>query len=148
VPTDLQAQRLRLNALLSGLDLPVTRTLRVVVKASRQEIDMTATAPTIITRYLHAADARDSRGLAACFTEDGTVLDEGTTYTGRKEITGWRDDLLGKYTFTTTVTGSEPTGIDEYRVTVHVVGDFPGGEANLTYRFTLRGQLIADLRIV
>jgi ketosteroid isomerase-like protein len=109
---------------------------------------MTGTAPEVVTRYLHAADTKDAKGCAECFTDNGTVLDEGVTYRGREEIQGWRETTLGKWTYTTEVTGSEPVTGDEYRVTVHVAGDFPGGQADLTYHFTLRNDLIADLRIV
>jgi len=103
--------------------------------------------PEIITRYLEAADAKDPQAVAACFTPDGTVVDEGETYTGRAEIAAWRTALLGKYTFTSSLTGSESVSDEEYRVHVHVVGDFPGGVADLTYRFTVRDELISALLI-
>lgn len=108
----------------------------------------TQTAPEIVTRYLRAADAQDAQGCAACFTDDGTVLDEGVTYTGREEIARWRELTLAKYTYTATVTGSEPLPGGDHRVAVHVEGDFPGGQADLVYGFTLRDGLIAALRIV
>jgi hypothetical protein len=50
--------------------------------------------------------------------------------------------------FTTTVTGSEPDGDARHIVRTHVEGNFPGGVADLTYRFTLTGDQIADLTIV
>ncbi len=109
---------------------------------------MDNTTPEIVTRYLAAADAQDAKALAACFAPDGTALDEGVTYTGRDEIIGWREKLAGSWTYTTTVTGSAPVSDDEYRVSVHLVGDFPGGEADLNYSFTLRDGLITALRIV
>lgn len=90
---------------------------------------MTDTAPAIVTRYLGAADAGDIPALAECFTADGTVLDEGRTYRGHAEIVGWREALAGKWTYTSTVTGSDPISADEYLVSVHVAGDFPGGDA-------------------
>jgi hypothetical protein len=104
-------------------------------------------APAVITRYLVAAPAGDFVALADCFTADGTVTDEGHTYRGRTEIIGWRESLASQWTFTTTVTSSEPISDDEYRVTVHVVGDFPGGVVDLTYQFVLHDDLIADLTI-
>jgi ketosteroid isomerase-like protein len=113
-----------------------------------EEITMTTTQPAVIARYLAAAEAQDPQACAECFTEDGTVLDEGRTYRGRAEIAGWRRDLVGRFTYTTTITGSEPAGPDGYRVTVTLEGDFPGGIAHLTYVFALRGDLVADLRIV
>jgi hypothetical protein len=103
--------------------------------------------PEIITRYLAAADAKDSAALAACFTIEGSVVDEGQTYVGRGAIKGWRDALAGRFTYTTTVTGSEPVGEDTYRVSARIEGDFPGAVADLTYSFTLRDGLIAALHI-
>jgi hypothetical protein len=107
------------------------------------------TTPPPVTRYLRAADSQDPRACADCFTPDGTVLDEGRTYRGRAEIAGWRAALAGRWTYTSTVTGVEEPGPDgEYRLTVHLSGDFPGGEADLRFGFTLRDDLIAALRIV
>jgi ketosteroid isomerase-like protein len=107
-----------------------------------------STIPPVITTYLNAADDGDFDALVGCFTQDGTVLDEGRTYRGRDEIRGWRESLGSKWEFTTTVTGSEPDGSAGYIVRMHVEGNFPGGVADLTYRFTLAGGLIADLSIV
>jgi hypothetical protein len=104
--------------------------------------------PEIIVRYLKAADDKDARAAAECFAVDGTVLDEGVTHTGRAEIVSWREDVAGRWTYTTTVTGSEPVSAAEYRVTTHVAGDFPGGQADLTYTFTVHDGLITALRIV
>jgi hypothetical protein len=104
-------------------------------------------APAVVTRYLAAAPAGDFEALADCFTTDGAATDEGHTYRGRAEIIGWRESLASQFTYTSTVTGSEPIGEGEYRVTAHLVGDFPGGVADLTYRFVLKGGLIADLTI-
>jgi len=106
------------------------------------------TAPPAVTRYLAASGAGDAAAIADCFTPDGTVLDEGATHRGRAEIRAWREAVARQYTFTSTVTGSEPVDVDHHRVTVRVEGDFPGGVADLTYRFGLRDGLIADLAIV
>lgn len=108
---------------------------------------MTDNAPDVVARYLAAADAKDPKAVAACFADDGTVVDEGVTYTGRGEIEAWREQTLSKWTYTTTVTGSEPVSADRYRVRVHLSGDFPGGEADLTYDFMIAGGLIKGLRI-
>ena len=104
--------------------------------------------PGVITRYLRAADERDYRACADCFTEDATVLDEGKTYQGREQIYHWRSDGVSQWTYTTTVTGSAMLSPEQYRVQADVDGDFPGGHAALTWTFTLRGGLIADLRII
>jgi ketosteroid isomerase-like protein len=108
---------------------------------------MSENMPAVIDRYLAAAEAGDTETLASCFTEDGTVLDEGTTYRGRPEIIRWRDETLSKWTYTTTLLGSEPVGDSAYRVTVRVEGNFPGGTADLGFDFVLADGLIRDLRI-
>jgi uncharacterized protein (TIGR02246 family) len=107
---------------------------------------MSAT-PEVITRYLRAADEQDFAALAECFTTDGVAIDEGQTYVGRDAIRGWRESVISKYTYTTTITGTERVGDDRFNVDVHLVGDFPGGEAGLTEAFTLREGLIAHLAI-
>jgi hypothetical protein len=109
---------------------------------------MSQEVPTVISRYLASAGAGDFTALADCFTPTGKVVDEGHAYQGRDEIIGWRQSLAGKWTFTTTITGSEPVNDSEYRVNAHVEGNFPGGVADLTYRFTLQDDLISDLSIL
>jgi uncharacterized protein (TIGR02246 family) len=103
--------------------------------------------PEVITRYLKAADEKNSEALVACFTEDGSAVDEGNTYVGRDAIRDWRTDTVSKWTYTTIVTGTEQLAGDRYNVAIHLEGDFPGGEADLTQTFTLSDGLIAHLTI-
>jgi uncharacterized protein (TIGR02246 family) len=107
---------------------------------------MSAT-PEVITRYLRAADEQDFATLAECFTPDGVAIDEGQSYVGRDAIRGWRESVISRYTYTTTVTATERVGDDRFDVDVHLVGDFPGGQASLTEAFTVRDGLIAHLAI-
>jgi uncharacterized protein (TIGR02246 family) len=109
---------------------------------------MTMPTPSLVNHYLAAANRGDFSALADCFTPDGTVLDEGHTYRGREAIIGWREAIAGKWTYTSTVTSSQPINAQEFRVTVRVEGDFPGAVADLTYKFSIRDGLIADLSIV
>ncbi|MDX6228782.1 MAG: hypothetical protein QOI76_2172 [Frankiales bacterium] len=106
-----------------------------------------STTPEVNSRYLKAADARDTRALVACFTHDGTVLDEGHTYRGHDQISAWRNGQAAKYRYTTQVTGSQPVSVDVFRVNARIEGDFPGGVVDLTFDFTLADGLIADLSI-
>jgi uncharacterized protein (TIGR02246 family) len=101
----------------------------------------------IITAYLRAADAQDGEAMADCFTADGYVVDEGNMYRGRDEIVGWRKLTASKWTYTSTVTGGERISDREHLVFVHVEGDFPGGTADLTYRFIIDTDKIAALTI-
>jgi hypothetical protein len=103
--------------------------------------------PEIIERYLELSTGSDAGAMAACFTDDAEVTDEGATHRGREEIRVWREKLAATFTYTITVVGAEPDGSDGYRVPAVIEGDFPGGRAELTYRFRLRDGLIAALTI-
>jgi SnoaL-like domain len=118
------------------------------VAAPRRASDLAPDPPANgVTTYLKAADEDDLDALAACFTDDGTVLDEGRTYRGREQIRARRESLSSQWEFTRTITGSESQA-GGYLVRTHVEGSFPGGVADLSFRFTLAGDLIRDLTIL
>ena len=96
--------------------------------------------PTPVTRYLDQP-AIDQ------FTDDAVVTDEGRTHVGRDAVAAWLSRSASEYTFTTTFTGATRDDDDHVAVTQHLEGDFPGGVVDLTYRFTLRGDLITGLHI-
>jgi hypothetical protein len=103
--------------------------------------------PETIVRYFNAADSADFQTLAECFTPTGTVVDEDITYQGRDEIVGWRESTATKWEYTSEVTGSERADDGAYLATVHVEGNFPGGVADLHYRFELVADKISSLTI-
>jgi hypothetical protein len=88
----------------------------------------------------------DGAALAELFTEDAVVVDDGTTWTGRDGVRAWKSRTSSEFTYATTVTGCRTDGATTV-VTGHVVGDFPGGEVELTYTFELAGDLIRRLEI-
>jgi uncharacterized protein (TIGR02246 family) len=118
------------------------------VTANIERVDMIETVPDVISRYLRAADEKDPEGLAACFTADGTVVDEGIVYRGHDEIVSWRESTLGKWEYMSTVTRTESVSAQEQLAFVHVEGNFPSGQADLTYRFRLEDGMVAALSIV
>jgi ketosteroid isomerase-like protein len=105
------------------------------------------TAPTTIARFMDAAARRDYDALAACFAEDATVFDEERTHRGRKEIRQWQEYTRARWAYTVTIIGGEPAGENEYLLAVRLQGNFPGGEADLNYRFTMRDSLISGLEV-
>lgn len=105
------------------------------------------TAPAAIVPFMDAAARRDYDALAACFTEDATVCDEGQTHSGRSEIRRWQEDTRAKWSYTVTIVGGQPGGENEYLVAVRLVGNFPGGRADLNYRFSMRDGLIGRLEV-
>jgi hypothetical protein len=108
---------------------------------------MNTELPEAVTRYLSAHQARDTDTAIAAFHPDGTVTDDGSTYTGAASIKEWLGRSASEYTFTTTFLSGERLDEARFLVTNRLEGDFPGGLVDLRYRFTLRDGLIEDLTI-
>lgn len=101
--------------------------------------------PPPIAAYL-LADRSSPEAVAACFTPDAVVQDEGHTYRGQDEIRGWRADVATKYVYT-----CEPLTIEQQAdttvVTCRLEGNFPGSPTNLRFGFQLAGDKVASLKI-
>lgn len=106
-----------------------------------------AELPTTVRAYLAAHDARDVDAVLACCTGDAVVVDEGRTYRGKREIAGWLGRAASEYTYTSALTGAARIDGQRWIATNHLEGDFPGGVIDLGFRFTLRGDRIAELVI-
>ena len=102
--------------------------------------------PNTVRTFMTALDAREVDQTLATLSADAVVADEGHDYTGHDEIGAWVAKAAAEYTYTTAFTGAITTdaGVD---VGQHLEGDFPGGVADLHYRFTLDGALISRLVI-
>jgi hypothetical protein len=103
--------------------------------------------PAVIRTYLTAHQSRDTDTAIATFTADADVTDEGRTHHGHEEIRTWLDSAASEYTYTTEFTGATRTGQARFDVTQHLEGNFPGGQADLHFRFTLDGPSICRLVI-
>ena len=114
--------------------------------------EATGPLPPVISDYLAASDRSDAEAVAGCFTEDGIVLDEDREWKGAAAILQWRDRVATAYEYTVQMTGAralgEVDGVERHDVYVHLEGNFPGGEVDLTDRFALRDGRIANLEIV
>ena len=106
-----------------------------------------AELPATISDYLRAHVARDVETALAAFAEDAVVTDEGNTYRGTEEIRGWLRNGGAEFTYTTELIAAERVDAERWVATNHLEGDFPGGVADLNYRFTLRGDQIVALAI-
>ncbi|WP_159944894.1 MULTISPECIES: nuclear transport factor 2 family protein [unclassified Nocardiopsis] len=103
--------------------------------------------PATVSAYLESRSAADSASGSEPFTADATVVDDGHTHVGTDAVTAWMGKAVDQYTYTTTPISAEKTGEDRYTVAQHLEGDFPGGEVDLYFRFTLRDGLIQHLVI-
>jgi ketosteroid isomerase-like protein len=102
--------------------------------------------PATITNYLTAHESKDADTAILAFTADAVVTDEGHTYRGRDNISDWLVSAASGFTFTTEFVGATR---DSVRIDVvqHLEGDFPGGIADLHFRFTMHGARISRLVI-
>ena len=97
--------------------------------------------PEIVRTFMTALDAREVGQALATLTPGAVVTDEGREYQGTDGIGSWIATAANEYAYTTEFTGATPTdvGVD---VGQHLEGNFPGGVADLHYRFTLDGASI------
>jgi ketosteroid isomerase-like protein len=94
----------------------------------------------VITRYFEADARRDIDAIVALFTDEAVVVDEGQTYHGTAEIRGWQKGAASRYQYTTEVFGTQRTDEESSLVTGRLTGNFPGGTAELQWRFTVQGD--------
>ena len=102
--------------------------------------------PTAIARYLDADRTADPALLAACFTPDAVVRDEGRSIHGIAAIQAWRQAARAQYQYIAEPLGSTQVG-DSTRLLARVTGNFPGSPVDLLYVFGLRDDRIAALEI-
>ncbi|AQT82343.1 hypothetical protein B1R94_28520 [Mycolicibacterium litorale] len=106
--------------------------------------------PDAIKTFMTALDARQVDQALATLTTEAVVTDEGHDYAGHDDIGSWIVTAASEYTYTTEFTGATVlerqtgTSVD---LAQHLEGNFPGGVADLHYRFTLDGALISRLVI-
>ena len=93
----------------------------------------------------HTDLTRDA-GLSSYLAEDVVVVDQGETVRGPQAHTFLRD-AGSEFEYTTEQTGAHRVDDTHWVVTVRIEGTFPGGVAELDYRFTLRNDLVAELVI-
>lgn len=106
----------------------------------------TSSVPLAITRYFEAANRSDSAAVAACFTPDAVVRDEGHQHVGRAAIQTWISQASEKYQPRATVLNTREDE-DKTNVRVRVEGQFPGSPIELNFQFSLRDGAIAQLEI-
>ncbi|MGY1915176.1 nuclear transport factor 2 family protein [Blastococcus sp. SYSU DS0973] len=103
--------------------------------------------PATIRGYLTAHEARDTDSALRAFMPTAVVVDEGITYRGTEGIGGFLTRAGAGFTYTTTLVAAERTDDAHWVAVVRLEGDFPGGVADLRYRFEMDGDLIAHLVI-
>ncbi|GHE07218.1 nuclear transport factor 2 family protein [Klenkia taihuensis] len=103
--------------------------------------------PPTVRDFMAAHTARDADAASAFLADDAVVVDQAETFRGRAEVHAFLRDAGSEFRYTTEQTGTARVDDDHWTVTVHLEGTFPGGTADLDYRFALRGDRIAELVI-
>ena len=107
---------------------------------------MAIDVPEPVAAYLAAEEAKDADALSRCFTEDGTVHDEGRDYRGRNSIRQWKQEVDTKYRYVLQPINVQTHG-DKVTVRARLTGEFPGSPIELDHIFSLSNNKIASLEI-
>jgi hypothetical protein len=103
--------------------------------------------PAPIRTYLDAHAAGDQATALEVFSPSALVTDQGHTFRGTEEIDGFLRDAGSEFTFTTEELGGERVDDQHWVVAIRLEGNFPGGIAELRYRFTIADDLVTELFI-
>ncbi|MDS0139271.1 MULTISPECIES: nuclear transport factor 2 family protein [unclassified Amycolatopsis] len=103
--------------------------------------------PATVREFLAAHIARDAGTASSFLTEDAVLVDQGETFHGREKTHAFLRDAGSEFEYTTEQIGARRVDDAHWVVTVRLEGTFPGGVAELDYRFALRDGLIAELVI-
>lgn len=107
---------------------------------------MALNVPEPVAAYLAAEEAKDADALSRCFTEDGTVHDEGQDYHGRDSIRQWKQAADAKYRYIFQTINVQTLG-ELVTVRARLTGEFPGSPVELDHIFKLSAYKIASLEI-
>ena len=107
---------------------------------------MALNVPEPVAAYLAAEEAKGADALSRCFTEDGTVHDEGQDYHGRDSIRQWKQAADAKYRYVFQTINVQTLG-DLVTVRARLTGEFPGSPVELDHIFKLSGDKMASLEI-
>jgi hypothetical protein len=103
--------------------------------------------PAIIRTFLVDHAARDADAAARAFAPTAVVRDQGETFRGAAEVLAFLRHQGGEFTYTTELRGGRRIDETHWVAVNHLEGDFPGGVADLDYRFTVADGLITELEI-
>ena len=107
---------------------------------------MALDVPKPVAEYLAGEEAKDPDALSRCFTEDGTVHDEGQEYQGRDSIRQWKQAADAKYRYVLQTVNVQKFG-DLVTVRARLTGEFPGSPVELDHIFKLSKNKIVSLEI-
>ncbi|MDL5155620.1 nuclear transport factor 2 family protein [Actinomycetospora termitidis] len=105
------------------------------------------TLPTTVRDFMAAHVAGNADTASSFLAEDVVLVDQGETVRGREQAHAFLRDAGSEFRYTTEQIGARRVDDTHAVVTVRLEGTFPGGVAELDYRFALRDDLVAELVI-
>ena len=106
-----------------------------------------ASLPVTVRGFIAAHIVRDADTSSSFLTEDVVVVDQGETFRGREQVHAFLRDAGSEFEYTTEQIGARRVDDAHWVVILRLEGTFPGGVAELDYRFALRDDLVAELVI-
>ncbi|SDS97273.1 nuclear transport factor 2 family protein [Actinoplanes derwentensis] len=103
--------------------------------------------PATVRGFLAAHVVRDADTASSFFAEDAVAVDQGESFRGREQIHAFLRDAGAEFEYTTEQIGAARVDDDHWVVTLRLTGTFPGGSADLDYRFTIRESVVTELVI-
>ncbi|UOZ06403.1 nuclear transport factor 2 family protein [Amycolatopsis sp. WQ 127309] len=103
--------------------------------------------PATVREFFAAHVVNDADTASSFLAEDVVLVDQGETFRGREKAHAFLRDAGSEFEYTTEQLGARRVDDAHWVVTVRLEGSFPGGVAELDYRFALRDDLIAGLVI-
>jgi ketosteroid isomerase-like protein len=103
--------------------------------------------PATVRGFVAAHIVRDADTSSSFLAEDVVVVDQGETFRGREQVHAFLRDAGSEFEYTTEQVGARRVDDTHWVVVLRLEGTFPGGVAELDYRFTLRDDLVAELVI-
>ena len=103
--------------------------------------------PAPIRAYLAAHAAGEVDAAARSFAPGATVVDDGHTFRGTREVLDFLRRSGAEFTYTTELIGAERVDAEHWVALNRLEGDFPGAVVELAYRFTVADGLVTELVI-
>lgn len=107
----------------------------------------TGDLPLSVRTFLTAHAAHDVDASLQTFSADVVVTDQGERFVGATRARDFLERAGSEFTYTTEVLAVDRSDVDHWVVGIRLEGDFPGGVADVEYRFGLGRDLIQELTI-
>ncbi|MGY1744091.1 nuclear transport factor 2 family protein [Blastococcus sp. SYSU D00695] len=103
--------------------------------------------PAAARGFFAAHLVRDADTASRYLTEDVVVVDQDETFRGRDEVHAFLRHAGSEFEYTTEQIGAHRVDDTHWVLTVRLEGTFPGGTADLDYRFAFADDLVAEIVI-